>query len=127
MLQHWPFFASFIDLIEMVLGKSDSAICAHYEEQLVEPRLKELGTRLRADLAELTILLNTLKHQDHLLASTPMLQESIEVRKPYIDPLNYLQAELLKRERKAGSIAPELELALKVTMSGIAAGMRNTG
>jgi phosphoenolpyruvate carboxylase len=55
------------------------------------------------------------------------LQESIEVRKPYIDPLNYLQAELLKRERKAGSIAPELELALKVTMSGIAAGMRNTG
>jgi phosphoenolpyruvate carboxylase len=127
MLQHWPFFASFLDLIEMVLGKSDGTICAHYEAQLVDPRLKGLGEGLRADLAALTDLLNTLKKQTHLLDSTPMLQKSIEVRKPYIDPLNYLQAELLKRERNAGSIAPQLEQAMKVTMSGIAAGMRNTG
>ncbi|MDX1475509.1 MAG: phosphoenolpyruvate carboxylase, partial [Reinekea sp.] len=52
---------------------------------------------------------------------------SIQVRAPYTDPLNYLQAELLKRERKAGQIDPELEQALKVTMAGISAGMRNTG
>jgi phosphoenolpyruvate carboxylase len=127
MLQRWPYFASFLDLIEMVLGKTDSAICAHYEDQLVEPRLKIPGASLRADLEVLTNLLNHLKKQTHLLASAQMLQKSIEVRKSYMDPLNYLQAELLKRERKVGAMAPELEQALKVTMSGIAAGMRNTG
>jgi phosphoenolpyruvate carboxylase len=127
MLKQWPYFASFIDLIEMVLGKSDGAVCAHYEQQLVEPALRVLGQQLREDLAVLTTLVNTLKGQQLLLDSTPLLQQSIDVRRPYIDPLNYLQAELLKRERRAGSIAPELEQALKVTMSGIAAGMRNTG
>lgn len=127
MLREWPYFASFIDLIEMVLGKSDATICAHYEEQLVDPALRALGTQLREDLAVLNTLVNELKGQRHLLDGTPLLQQSIEVRRPYIDPLNYLQAELLKRERRAGAIAPELEQALKVTMSGIAAGMRNTG
>jgi len=68
-----------------------------------------------------------LKSQRELLDGSPLLQQSIDVRKPYVDPLNYLQAELLKRERKAGKIAPEPERALMVTMSGIAAGMRNTG
>lgn len=127
MLEQWPFFATFIDLIEMVLGKTDSAICAHYESQLVDPALHALGTTLRNDLAALTALINSIKQQSALLDSAPMLQQSIEVRKPYIDPLNYLQVELLKRERNSGGMTAELEQALKVTMSGIAAGMRNTG
>ncbi|HTQ99892.1 MAG TPA: phosphoenolpyruvate carboxylase [Candidatus Acidoferrum sp.] len=127
MMKEWPYFASFLDLIEMVLGKSDSAICAHYEAQLVDVALQPLGAVLRDDLAVLVKLVNSLKAQSQLLADSPVLQQSIEVRKPYIDPLNYLQAELLKRERRAGGIAPALEQALKVTMSGIAAGMRNTG
>jgi phosphoenolpyruvate carboxylase len=55
------------------------------------------------------------------------LQLSITARKPYLDPLNYLQAELLKRERSGDDFSPELQLALKVTMTGISAGMRNTG
>lgn len=127
MLHDWPYFSSFIDLIEMVLGKCDSGICAHYEVQLVEASLHPFGSKLREDMAVLSTLVSSLKAQDQLLSDSPLLQASIEVRKPYIDPLNYLQAELLKRERRAGSIAPELEQALKVTMSGIAAGMRNTG
>ena len=127
MLKEWPYFSSFVDLIEMVLGKSDSGICAHYEAQLVEVALQPLGKLLRDDLTVLVTLVNSLKAQTQLLNDSPLLQQSIEVRKPYIDPLNYLQAELLKRERRAGGIAPALEQALKVTMSGIAAGMRNTG
>lgn len=127
MLQHWPYFASFLDLIEMVLGKSDPSICLHYEEQLVSAPLQPLGHLLREDLKQLVKIINTLKTQKHLLAESPLLLQSIDVRKPYIDPLNYLQAELLKRERRSGHIAPQLEQALKVTMSGIAAGMRNTG
>jgi phosphoenolpyruvate carboxylase len=127
MQEQWPFFSSFLDLIEMLLGKCDGAICAHYEAELVDPSLHALGKRLREDLDCLILLINKLKQQDELLDTTPLLQQSIDVRKPYVDPLNYLQAELLKRERRAGSIAPMLERALKVTMSGIAAGMRNTG
>ncbi|VUD53333.1 Phosphoenolpyruvate carboxylase [Thalassocella blandensis] len=127
MVQDWPFFASFLDLLEMVVGKADGAICAHYEKQLVAEDLRDFGGALRDDLQSLETNLNTIKGQEHVLTDNPMLQQSLSVRKPYIDPLNYLQAELLRRERRAGEISAELERALKVTIAGIAAGMRNTG
>jgi phosphoenolpyruvate carboxylase len=127
MMAEWPFFSAFVDLIEMVLGKADVEICQYYEKQLVPAELHDLGHQLREDLKALEKLLNELKGQERLLDSDPTLQSTIEVRKPYIDPLNFLQAELIKRERKAGSISSDLERALKVTMAGIAAGMRNTG
>lgn len=127
MMAEWPFFSAFVDLIEMVLGKADLEICQYYETQLVPEELHELGHQLRADLRALENVLNELKGQTNLLDTDPTLQSTIEVRKPYIDPLNFLQAELIKRERNAGSISSDLERALKVTMAGIAAGMRNTG
>ncbi len=127
MVQNWPFFSCFLDLLEMVLGKTDGPICSYYEQLLVDDSLHEFGLALREDLDMLKSQLNQLKQQNELLADEPILQLSLEVRKPYIDPLNYLQAELLKRERKAGEISPDLERALKVTMAGISAGMRNTG
>lgn len=127
MLENWPFFSSFLDLLEMVVGKADGAICQHYEQQLVAPELHPLGQQLRASLKTLEAQLNKLKNQTELLTDEPVLQLSIGVRKPYIDPLNYLQAELLRRDRKSGDISPALDLALKVTMAGVSAGMRNTG
>lgn len=127
MLKEWPFFSSFLDLLEMVLGKSDGDISYHYERQLVPPEYRGLGVKLRADLDALGKLIVQLKGQNALLDGEPNLQSSINVRKPYIDPLNYLQVELLKREREPGVISSELDRALKVTMAGIAAGMRNTG
>lgn len=127
MMRDWPFFSSFIDLIEMVIGKTDADICQYYEKQLVPEGIRNLGQQLRLDLKALASLLNHIKEQNALLDSTPELQSSINVRKPYIDPLNFLQAELLKRERKCGGISADLDRALKVTMAGISAGMRNTG
>lgn len=127
MLQNWPFFNSFIDLLEMVVGKADLAVCKHYENLLTDPELAYLGDTLRQDLITLTGLLNHLKQQQKLLDDDPVLQLSIQARKPYIDPLNYLQAELLKRQRNSEDLHPELGEALKVTMTGISAGMRNTG
>ncbi len=127
MTEQWPFFTSFLDLLEMVIGKADGAVCAYYEEQLVPVELRGLGQLLREDLAAIEELLKKVKNQENLMDGDPMLQKSLDVRKPYIDPLNYVQAELIKRERKAGDMEPELERALKVTMAGIAAGMRNTG
>lgn len=127
MINNWPFFSSFLDLLEMVVGKADHAIAQHYEQQLVLPELHPLGNQLRESLKALEQQLNALKNQSELLSCEPVLQLSIGVRKPYIDPLNYLQAELLKRDRKSSNISSDLELALKVTMAGISAGMRNTG
>lgn len=127
MMEQWPFFTSFVDLIEMVLGKADAEICEYYEQQLVDENLHHLGEQIRTDLRDLVKLMNQLKGQDALLDSNPALQSVLNVRKPYVAPLNFLQAELIKRERKAGSISPDLERALKVTMAGISAGMRNTG
>ena len=127
MIQNWPFFSSFLDLLEMVVGKADGGICQHYEQQLVAPELHPLGQQLRGNLKDLELRLNKLKNQTELLSDEPVLQLSIDVRKPYIDPLNYLQAELLRRDRKSGTISAELDLALKVTMAGVSAGMRNTG
>lgn len=127
MVSNWPFFSSFLDLLEMVIGKADGPICAYYEQQLVPAEFQGLGRQLRDDLKSLETLINALKKQDVLLNDEPLLRQSLEVRKPYVDPLNYLQAELLKRYRSSDSISPDLERALKVTMAGIAAGMRNTG
>jgi len=127
MLENWPFFASFVDLLEMVVGKADLPICSYYEKELVPVELHGLGQQLRADLAALEVLINRVKHQQNLLDDEPQLQRSLSVRKPYVDPLNYLQAELLKRRRSGNPISQELEQALKVTMAGISAGMRNTG
>ncbi len=127
MVTNWPFFSSFLDLLEMVIGKADGPICTYYEEQLVPAEYHGLGKQLRDDLKALEHLINQLKKQSILLNDEPLLRQSLEVRKPYVDPLNYLQAELLKRYRSSKSISPDLERALKVTMAGIAAGMRNTG
>ncbi len=127
MVKEWPFFSSFLDLLEMVAGKADGPICAYYEKQLVAPEFHRFGEQLRSDLATLIEQLNQIKDQPELLEDEPLLQLSLKIRKPYIDPLNYLQAELLRRERRAGDISPELDRALKVTMAGISAGMRNTG
>jgi phosphoenolpyruvate carboxylase len=127
MLENWSFFSSFLDLLEMVVGKADLPICSYYEKELVPSELHGLGQQLRADLSALEVLINRIKHQDELLSEEPMLQRALRVRKPYMDPLSYLQVELLKRYRSGKEISPELEKALKVTMAGIAAGMRNTG
>lgn len=127
MLENWSFFSSFLDLLEMVVGKADTSLTRHYEQQLVAENLQALGQSLRDDLAKLESLLNQIKGQQEILASDPKLAQSLQARKPYLDPLNYLQVELLRRERAAGEMTPELERALKVTMAGISAGMRNTG
>jgi phosphoenolpyruvate carboxylase len=127
MVSNWAFFSSFLDLLEMVIGKADGPICTYYEQQLVPMEYRGLGQELRGDLKALEGLINKMKKQDTLLQDDPMLRQSLEVRKPYVDPLNYLQAELLKRYRSSENISPDLERALKVTMAGIAAGMRNTG
>jgi phosphoenolpyruvate carboxylase len=128
MYKSWPFFRTYIDMLEMVLSKADPAIAVYYEKRLVAAELQPLGSLLRQRLERARGLVLQIKQQQHLLEDNPGLQHSMTVRNPYTDPLHYLQSELLYRDRQAGDVTNELvEQALKVTMAGIAAGMRNTG
>ena len=126
MYEHWPFFQSTLDLIEMVLAKADPRIAAEYDRRLVPADLQPLGHELRSRLARATgAVLGITGHREPVDA-TPVLRRSIDVRNPYVDPINLVQIELLARLRRAES-APELLGAFVVTVNGIAAGLRNTG
>ncbi|WP_116474980.1 phosphoenolpyruvate carboxylase [Zobellella maritima] len=127
MNSNWPFFRARLDMLEMVFLKADAGLAAYYDSVLVPEPLKPLGTRLRDELQASVELILRLKQEAELLSDQPWSKESIKLRNPYTDPLNVLQAELLKRSRQQGNIHPSLDQALMVTIAGIAAGMRNTG
>jgi phosphoenolpyruvate carboxylase len=131
MYRSWPFFRSTVELIEMALAKADAGIAAHYDRHLVPADQQDLGAALRARLRRaIDVVLDITGHQQ-LLDNNPVLRRSIDVRNPYVDPINLLQVELLRRLRAAGDAKAEDEVwlrrALLVTINGVAAGMRNTG
>lgn len=125
MYKEWPFFTSYVDMLEMVLSKTDPEIAKYYEQRLMPDHNGALGEELRERLKSTVDLALTLKQSKFLLSNSPRLKRSIDVRNPYIDPLHYLQAELLYRDRNHPT--ERLEQALMVTMAGISAGMQNTG
>ncbi len=121
----WPHFQSAIGLIEMVLAKADGRIAAEYDRRLVPERLRPLGAELRDRLARAIRGVLDVTGHGELLESTPVLRRSIGVRNPYVDPLNLVQIELLRRVREQGD--PRARAAFMMTVNGIAAGLRNTG
>jgi phosphoenolpyruvate carboxylase len=125
MYARWSFFASTIDLVEMTLAKADSRIAAHYD-QLAPDDLRPLGRELRDRLARASDAVLAVTGHRALLEANPVLRRSIDVRNPYVDPINLVQVELLRRLR-AEDPSPALFDAFVVTVNGIAAGMRNTG
>jgi phosphoenolpyruvate carboxylase len=126
MYREWSHFRSVMDLMEMVLAKADARIAAEYDRQLVPPALQAMGEALRDRLGRAGRALLAVTGHQELLEDNPVLRRSINVRNPYVDPINLLQVELLRRLR-AGDTDPRLSHALMVTVNGIAAGMRNTG
>jgi phosphoenolpyruvate carboxylase len=125
MYREWPHFQSAIGLIEMVLAKTDGRIAAEYDRRLVPEALQPVGVELRERLARAIRGVVDLTGQTELLQCNPVIRRSIDVRNPYVDPLNLVQVELLRRVRQEAD--PRAQLALKVTVNGIAAGLRNTG
>jgi phosphoenolpyruvate carboxylase len=127
MLEAWPFFRSTVDNLEMVLSKSDMGIAARYAT-LVEDRAcgEALFGRIRDTwLATHESLLN-ITGQTHLLEKNPALDASIRLRLPYIEPLNLLQVELLKRHR-AGEKDPRIREGIHLSINAIATALRNSG
>jgi phosphoenolpyruvate carboxylase len=126
MHKKWPFFGAYLDMLDMVLAKAEPEIAEYYEKRLVGEELQGLGRLLRGKLKQVSELVKMLKKQERLIEDNKTIRQSIDVRNPYIDPLHYLQAELLYRSRKDEDNA-EVNKALMITMAGIASGMQNTG
>ncbi|MDR1809610.1 MAG: phosphoenolpyruvate carboxylase [Prevotella sp.] len=127
MYRDWPFFNTRISMLEMVFAKADTRISHYYDQRLVEERLQPLGEQLRENLTDDIQTILKISHDNILMESLPGVAGNISMRNIYTTPLNVLQVELLARCRKDENPSPELEQALMVTISGIAAGMRNTG
>jgi phosphoenolpyruvate carboxylase len=127
MAREWPFARATLRLIEMALAEAEPAIAEAYDRQLVPGDLKPLGANLRErlDLATRGVL-EALDARE-LLERNAVLRRSIEVRNPYVDPINIVQIALLARLRGDDVVQRELWEAFLVTVNGIAAGMRNVG
>lgn len=136
MYRDWPWFHTLIDLLEMIMVKSDATIAANYDAQLVtDPESLALGRELRQRMEVTSAALLKVSGHSSPQAHNALLQNSLAVRNPYVDPLNVIQAELLRRLRQAdqdGAACSDeeraiLQDALLVTINGIANGMRNSG
>jgi phosphoenolpyruvate carboxylase len=127
MAQDWPFFRALTSNMEMVLAKSDLAVAGRYV-QLAADR----ANAQRIFAAITTEWKLTVKHwlaisgQRSLLESNPDLARNIRNRLPYLDPLNHLQVELIKRHRE-GQSDERVKRGIHLTINGISAGLRNTG
>lgn len=127
MYSEWPFFRALIDLIEMVLAKADIKIAEEYDKMLVGENEKSLGEELRNQFKETYKTILSITNNKRPAESNTVLRRSIDVRNPYVDPINILQIEILKRIRACNEEDSQLRDALLITFNGIAAGMRNTG
>ncbi len=136
MYRGWPFFRTVIDNLRQVLAKTDLHIAGNYAALAKHVRgADEVFGRIEEELALTRRAVLAVCGERRLLADEPALRETLDLRAPYLDPLSYLQVELLERKRtgrgaegEAGAVDPErIDRAIQLTINGIAAGLRNTG
>jgi phosphoenolpyruvate carboxylase len=124
MREEWPFFASVIGTLEMALFKTDLDVADRYLRLVDEPLRERFWPAIRAEHDRLVERILEITGEPRLLNGTPALLERLSHRNPWVDPLNHLQVELLERVRGGDE---RDRVALLATISGIAAGLRNTG
>ncbi|WP_017923475.1 phosphoenolpyruvate carboxylase, partial [Burkholderia glumae] len=123
----WPFFSHLLSNMDMVLSKVDLAVASRYAELVADKKLrKHVFGRIVAEWERTTAALAAITGHEARLATNPLLARSIKNRFPYLDPLNHLQVELIKRHR-AGDTNARVRRGIHLTINGIAAGLRNTG
>jgi len=127
MVKSWPFFQSLLSNMDMVLAKTDLAIASRYAELVADAGLRErIFSQIKAEWALTKKHLLSILEQDDFLADNPMLKRSLQLRSPYMDPLNHLQVELLKRHR-AGETDERVARGIHLSINGVASGLRNSG
>ncbi len=132
MFKEWPFFATLLSNMDMVLSKTDLAVASRYAELVADKKLRNsIFKRIVAEHERTTACLTAVTGAKERLANNPLLARSIKNRFAYLDPLNHLQVELIKRHRAAtadGRKSDErVHRGIHLSINGIAAGLRNTG
>ena len=123
----WPFFKATLGNLEMVLAKSDMAIAARYATLVEDRKLADsIFAQIRSGWSATHDSLLSITGQSRLLEKSPALDTSIRLRLPYIEPLNLLQVELLKRHR-AGEDDPRVREGIQLSINAVATALRNSG
>jgi phosphoenolpyruvate carboxylase len=127
MVDAWPFLGATLSNLEMVLAKSNMDIARRYAGLVPDPALRDaIFTRISDGWQRTRDQLLLLTGQTDLLDRQPALARSVKLRLPYIDPLNELQIDLIRR-RRGGEDDPRIAEGIHLTINGIAAGLRNSG
>jgi phosphoenolpyruvate carboxylase len=128
MYENWPFFRSTIDNLQMALMKADITTAKEYLSLVEEQKIAErIFSNILEEYERTKAILLKITGDNELLDHTPNIKDSVYRRNPYVDPLNFLQVELIKELRNQDEPSEELLTEVLLTISGISAGLRNTG
>jgi len=131
MYEEFPFFRSLLDNLQMALAKADLLIAKEYAAMIKDDTVRSrIFSQIEEEYALTRDLILQVTGQEEILDNVPVIQESIRLRNPYVDPLSYMQVQLiteLRALREKDGDDPELLREVLLTINGIAAGLRNTG
>ena len=126
MYAEWPFFRALLSNVDMVLAKSDMEVASYYSQLVEDPEGQAIFQTLEAEWQRTKDLLLQIEGEEQLLAQNNYLRDSLAMRLPYFNALNYLQVELIRRSRQE-ALSPLASKILHITINGIATGLRNSG
>ncbi|MBE3555788.1 MAG: phosphoenolpyruvate carboxylase [Firmicutes bacterium] len=126
MYQRWPFFQVMINNLQMALSKADMVIARTYA-QLAEPQVAASFAEIEAEYHRTLEVVLRITGENRLMDNDPTVRMSIALRNPYVDPMSFIQVALMRRLQRGEGDETLLEAAIKRTIIGIAAGLRNTG
>ena len=131
MYAQWPFFGTLLTNMDMVLAKSDLQVALRYVDLVPDRRAaRKIFTAIQAEWTRTCEALAQITGETQRLAGNPSLARSIEYRFPYLDPLNHLQVELMRRyraQRETGEVHERVQRGIHMSINGVAAGLRNSG
>ena len=126
MYAEWPFFRALLSNVDMVLAKSDMEVARYYSQLVEDPEGQAIFQTLETEWQRTKDLLLQIEGEVQLLAQNNYLRDSLAMRLPYFNALNYLQVELIRRSRQE-PLSPLASKILHITINGIATGLRNSG
>lgn len=126
MYKRWPFFKSLLSNVDMVLSKSNMNIAFEYAQLCEDQNVRDIFNIILDEWQLTKDVILEIEGHDELLAENTYLRDSLDYRMPYFNVLNYIQLELIKRQRN-GQLTPDQEKLIHITINGIATGLRNSG